>query len=102
MIKADACNTYDPYCKTAGEKTVYRYCTKKIGGPTADDKFYNSIHIDDLNIPFISPELIFTFEKELSDIFLMEHARMYVENREEYDTLMNKTIYDNHPHLNRP
>ena len=99
MIKPEACNTYDPYCKIAPSSGM---CIKKIKGSSADDAFYDKIHMDDLNIPFISPEFIFTFDKELSDVLLMEHARMYVENREEYDTLMNATIYDNHPHLNRP
>ena len=90
MIKPEACNTYDPYCKIAPMSGM---CGKKIKGSSADDAFYDKIHMDDLNIPFISPEFIFTFDKELSDVLLMEHARMYVEDREEYDRLMSTTAW---------
>jgi len=90
MIKPEACNTYDPYCKIAPMSGM---CGKKIKGSSADDAFYDKIHMDDLNIPFISPEFIFTFDKELSDVLLMEHARMYVEDREEYERLMSTTAW---------
>jgi hypothetical protein len=93
MIKADACNTYDPYCK----KSSSSLCVKKKGSPATDAAFYESIALDDLNIPFISPEFIFKFDKELSDTLLMEHARVYVNNREEYNRLMNESIYNRVP-----
>ena len=87
MIKPDSCDKFSRYCeKSNGD------CIKKIGSPDKDDAFYDSIDIRDLNIPFVSPEHIFRFDKELSDIFLMEHAQMYVYNKKEYDSHMRHII----------
>jgi len=88
MIYPHLCIKYASYCQNSDFHNPNTRCVKRKDVPILDDAFYDLISLDDLDIPFVSPEFIFRFDKELSDVLLMKHAKVYLLNRGEYDRLM--------------